>query len=595
MDMYGFYTGQAFDAYEFLGAHPAEDGWIFRVFAPGAAKVGVLTGGSEYSMERCYDGNFFQAAIPGLHAGDAYEYRIYRRDGGYTDHCDPYGFEMELRPEHRSILCDLGGFTFHDAEWMQKRSPGFRDPVNVYEIHVGSWRKPGGNPMDWYRYDELGPLLAPYIQESGYNWVEFMPISEYPSDESWGYQGTGFFAPTKRYGTPHQLMQLIDTLHQNNIAVVLDFVPVHFAGDDYGLKMFDGTALYEYPHSDVGQSEWGSQNFMHSRGEVRSFLQSAANYWMQIYHFDGIRMDAISRIIYWQGDPARGQNGNAIEFVRTMTKGLKERNRGCTLFAEDSTNYPGVTSSVDSGGLGFDYKWDLGWMHDTLELLQSNPPQRTDKYHKLTFSMMYFWNEKYILPFSHDEVVHGKATILQKMNGGYEQKFPQARLLYMYMMVHPGKKLNFMGNEIGQLREWDEKREQDWFLRKYPLHDSFYRYMCELNGQYLGNPAFWAEDYEQTGFQWLDCSEEQRQLYAILRRGKGRSIAAVFNFSEQVQSDFAVEIPEAAGVEVLLYSDWQRYSGSTPESEPVCSFDAGTLTCSLQPFSALLLSVKTAE
>ncbi|MBD5560987.1 MAG: 1,4-alpha-glucan branching protein GlgB [Clostridia bacterium] len=594
MDMYGFYTGQSFDAYTFLGAHPADAGWIFRAFAPAAAHMSVLLDDGEHGMERCYDGNFFQVTIPGLQAGDTYEYRVYHRDGGYTDHCDPYGFEMELRPAHRSVLCDLAGFKFHDEAWMSRRSPGFSAPVNIYEMHVGSWRKPGEEPADWYSYDELGSLLVPYMQETGYNCVEFMPISEYPSDESWGYQGTGFFAPTRRYGSPRQLMQLIDTLHAANIAVVLDFVPVHFAGDDYGLKMFDGTALYEYPHGDVGVSEWGSQNFMHSRGEVRSFLQSAANYWMQVYHFDGIRMDAISRIIYWQGDPARGENGNAIDFLRVMTKGLKERNAGCALYAEDSTNYPKVTSPVDDGGLGFDYKWDLGWMHDTLEVLQSDPDQRRDKYHKLTFSMMYYWNEKYILPFSHDEVVHGKATILQKMNGDYEGKFPQGRLLYMYMMVHPGKKLNFMGSEIGQLREWDEKREQDWFLRKYPLHDSFYHYICELNRHYLTNPAFYAEDYSQNGFEWLDCAQEERRLYAILRRGGGRRIAAVFNFSEVVQENFTVQIPEAAGIEVLLYSDWQRFSGATPETEKICSFADGKLTCTLSPFSALLVSVETA-
>lgn len=331
---------------------------------------------------------------------------------------------------------------------------------------------------------------------------------------------------------------------------------------------------------------------MHSRGEVRSFLQSAANYWLQKYHFDGIRMDAVSRIIYWHGEPARGQNGNAIDFLKVMTSGLKSRNPGCALFAEDSTNYPHVTASVQDGGLGFDYKWDLGWMHDTLDYLQSNPEERTAKYHKLTFSMMYYWSERFILPFSHDEVVHGKATIMQKMNGGYERKFPQGRLLYMYMMVHPGKKLNFMGNEIGQLREWDEKREQDWFLRKYPLHDSFYRYVAELNHYYLSNPAFYAGDYEEDGFRWLDCARAERQLYAILRRGEGKVIAAVFNFSDRIQEEYQVAIPEAENVEVLMYSDWERFSGSVPENSEICSFRDGVLTCTLAPFSALLLSVE---
>lgn len=283
---------------------------------------------------------------------------------------------------------------------------------------------------------------------------------------------------------------MIDELHRNKIGAILDFVPVHFAVDYYGLAKYDGSALYEYPNNDVGISEWGSNNFMHSRGEVRSFLQSCANYWLQTFHFDGLRMDAISRIIYWHGDEKRGVNGNAVDFIKYMNQGLKDRNPGCFLAAEDSTNFANVTKSVSEGGLGFDYKWDMGWMHDTLSYFQMSPDDRYNNYHKLTFSMMYYYNEKFLLPLSHDEVVHGKATILQKMYGDYDIKFPQARAFYMYMMVHPGKKLNFMGNELGQFREWDEKREQDFMLLDFPIHRAFNNYIADLNKNYLSHSAF---------------------------------------------------------------------------------------------------------
>lgn len=564
MDRYGFYTGQIFDAYEYLGAHVTEDGVYFRTFAPAASGVCVRLGEREIPMNRIEDGNFYEAYVAGVREGELYEYRIYDRNHQYRDHCDPYGFGMELRPDHRSVVRSLDSYQFQDAAWVRHRGECLNGPLNIYEIHAGSWKKPSAGQGEWYRYDELARLLAPYLKESGYNFVELLPLSEHPCDESWGYQNTGFYAPTSRYGTAAELMEFVDFMHQNGIGVILDFVPVHFAVDDYGLVKYDGTELYEYPHSDVGISEWGSYNFIHSRGEVRSFLQSAANYWLKEYHFDGLRMDAISRIIYWMGDERRGVNGNAVDFVRVMNGGLKERNPGCILIAEDSTNYPNVTKSADQGGLGFDYKWDLGWMHDTLSYFQSPPWERTEKYHKLTFSMMYYYNEKYLLPLSHDEVVHGKATVLQKMSGQYEEKFPQGRALYLYMMVHPGKKLNFMGSEIGQLREWDEKREQDWELRKYPNHDSFYYFIVELNRLYAKHPALYELDYEPEGFAWLDCHQEELCVYAILRRGREETLAALFNFSG-VAREYQCSFAEGTKMKLLLSSDWQRFGGNTLE------------------------------
>ncbi len=577
MNHQDFYRGLAFDAHRYLGAHVTDGGTAFRTYAPQAASVSLLVENREIPMKRVYDGNFFKAEAE-ICAGTPYEYRIYHRQGGYADHCDPYGFQMEKRPAHRSIVWRPGRYAFRDGEWMKRRTNRQGEPLSIYELHLGSWRRnPDGS---WYTYSQMAKELIPYLKEAGYNCVEFMPLSEHPCDESWGYQNTGFFAPTSRYGTPEELMALIDALHQNGIGAILDFVPVHFAVDSYALAGYDGTALYEYPHRDVGVSEWGSCNFMHSRGEVRSFLQSSADYWLEAFHFDGLRMDAISRILYWQGDERRGVNQNGVAFLQTMNEGLRKRHRGVMLIAEDSSHYPGVTAPAADKGLGFDYKWDMGWMHDTLEYFQTPASMRVKAYHKLTFSMMYFRNERYLLPFSHDEVVHGKATILQKMNGDYESKFPQARAMYLFMMVHPGKKLNFMGNEFGQLREWDEKRQQDWEMRKYPAHDSFYRFMKELNRIYLQNSALYELDYDERGFEWIDCHQETKCVYAIQRKSQTQKLAAVFNFSSHKQT-YMLSMEEET--EMLLHTDWEKYGGHTPEDEPLSQ------PLALPPFSGVLI------
>ena len=425
-----FYTGHLFDVYRYFGAHKEGENFIFRVFAPSAKGVCVFGEFSNWTEIPMYQeeqsGVYVSEPIPAK-TGQLYKYCIYTANGGRVEHCDPYGFQMELRPGDCSILTDLYSYKFKDEKWMKNRTVGFDSPVNIYEIHAGSWRKKGEGKTDWYTYIELAKLLIPYVKKNHYTHIEMMPLSEHPFDGSWGYQNTGFFAPTARYGTPDELKKFVDECHQAGIGVIMDFVPVHFAVDYYGLKEFDGTCLYEYPNAAVGESEWGSCNFMHSRGEVRCFLQSAANYWLSEFHFDGIRMDAVSRLIYWQGDEARGVNGTTLDFLKVMNQGLKSLHPTAMLIAEDSTNFPGVTKPVDQGGLGFDYKWDLGFMHDTLEYFQSAPEYRSRDYHKLTFSMMYYYNEHFLLEYCHDEVVHGKATILQKMNGEYEDKFPQAR------------------------------------------------------------------------------------------------------------------------------------------------------------------------
>ncbi len=595
MDMYGFYTGKIFDAYEYLGCHWHEKGTTFRVFAPAAERIAVIgefNGWTETPMQKIYDGNFWECKVVGVNPGMMYKYRIYRRDGRFIDHCDPYGYGMELRPQNASIVQDLSAYKFKDKQWMRTRTDCKNKPLNIYELHMGSWRKKNEGETGWFTYSELAEQLIPYVKEQGYNYIELLPISEHPSDNSWGYQNTGFYSPTSRYGTMDGLKAFIDNCHQNHIGVILDFVPVHFAVDDYALADFDGTSLYEYPHRDVGNSEWGSKNFNHSRGEVRSFLQSNANYWLKEYHFDGLRIDALSNMIYWQGNSNRGENKNAIQFIQYMNQGLKERYPSVILAAEDSTSYPMVTKPVAEGGLGFDYKWDMGFMNDTLAYMQLNSSDRSCNYHKLTFSMMYYYSENFILPFFHDEVVHGKATILQKMNGDYERKFPQARALYMYLYAHPGKKLNFMGNELGQLREWDEKREQDWDILKYPAHDAFHRFIKELNHIYLKYPAFSALDFDGRGFEWIDCHQEEKCIYAFMRSDGEQKVVVVFNFSDKVQ-EYMLEVKEAEKLQLLLASDNEYYGGtiSYKKKEIYKKTEQGfSIRCN--PFSAKYFIVK---
>ncbi len=588
MDYYGFYTGKLLNAYEFLGCHVHEKYATFRIFAPAATRItliGEFTNWSETDMYRIHNGSFWECHIDNAKPGMMYKYRIYKRDGSYTDHCDPYGYGMELRPMSASIIRDLSVYEFHDQKWMKSRTDCKHKPLNIYEIHLGSWKTNSDKENNWYSYREIAELLISYVKEKGYNYIEIMPIAEHPCDNSWGYQCTGFYSPTSRYGTADDLKYLIDQCHKNNVGVILDFVPVHFAVDDYALAIFDGTALYEYPHVDVGFSEWGSKNFNHSRGEVQSFLQSCANYWLKEYHFDGLRIDALSNIIYWHGNKDRGVNQNAVDFIRHMNSSLKQLHPGVMLIAEDSTAYPGVTKPVADGGLGFDYKWDMGWMNDTLSYFKLHPYDRKAAYHKLTFSMMYYYSENFLLPFSHDEVVHGKATIVQKMNGQYEEKFPQARALYMYMYAHPGKKLNFMGNELGQLREWDENREQDWDILSYPIHDAFAAFMKDVSRLYLKSSALSELDYDETGFSWLDCHQEDRCIYAFERRSSKERLVAVFNFSAQAQT-YALPIENCTGLKLVLSSDEEQYGGKgTYSKRKVYPAKTGQIVLELPPFS----------
>ena len=601
MNIQDFYIGKSFDAYEFFGAHKIGNKILFRVYAPNAAKVslvGEFNDWQEEEMEQQYQSGIYSITSENARVGMMYKYCIHTRDGQVVYHCDPYGFAMELRPNSASYIVDLEEYKFSDDEWMNKRDKCYNKPLNIYEIHMGSWMKKNDETYNngWYRYNEIADRLINYVKENGFTHIEIMPLCEHPVDCSWGYQNTGFFSPTSRYGTNKELKELIDKCHKANVGVILDFVPIHFAVDDYGLAKFDGTELYEYPHKDVGASEWGTCNFIHSRGEVCSFLQSAANYWLKEYHFDGLRMDAISRAIYWKGNPARGVNSCAINFIRNMNVGLHKLHPTAMIIAEDSTAYPKVTAPVEYNGLGFDYKWDLGWMNDTLEYFKISPKERPNHYYKLTFSMEYFYNELFLLPFSHDEVVHGKATIIQKMWGDYEDKFKQCRALYMYMYTHPGKKLNFMGNEIAQFREWDEKREQDWQLIKMPLHYAFNKYIKRLNEVYDNYEALYKNEYDSSYFKWLEVNAPEKSVYIYERGRSDHRIIVALNFSDNEYAPFTFKVEEELRLREIVNSDSDIYGGSTwgMRSDVTTTKEDNylyNLSINLKPFSGIIYEV----
>lgn len=584
-----FYSGNSFDSYTWLGAHTDETGTMFRVYAPNAMQVSVIGSFNEWReapMSRIGDDNFWGLYVAGAKDGDLYKFRVHT-PSGCTDHSDPYAFGSQLRPATASVIRNIR-YEMDDYDWMCRRGTWHGDALNIYEVHLGSWKENPRNENGWYRYEELAAKLVSYCKANGYNCIELMPVNEYPCDESWGYQATGFFAPTARYGTALGLKKFVEHCHRSGIAVLMDYVPVHFAVDGYALNKFDGTALYESEYDNIAYSEWGSCNFDFSKGTVRSFLKSAANYWLTEYHFDGLRMDAISRVIYWQGEPQRGENTNGTEFLKSLNRGLKWIHPSAILCAEDSTDFPNVTKPVDEGGLGFDYKWNMGWMNDTLEYMRKTPEERVPNYHKLTFSMLYCYSERYILPLSHDENVHGKATIMQKMHGGYDDKFPQARALYMYMFAHPGKKLTFMGSELGQLREWDEKRGQDWDILKYPVHDSFALFMRKLNKLYLKKPALSRWDDTEQGFQWLDCDSALRRCYSFLRKCDGeKPVAVIINFSDHLETGYVLNIGVGKRLNILLDSTADIFTGCAPHYPKTIKADkSGNIKLNVPRYSA---------
>lgn len=593
MDLEQFYQGNEWYAYKYFGAHIVEGGVWFRVYAPKALKV-TLIGDFNFwhdeKMECRGRGGIYSLFVPNAKEGQMYKYRIVHHDGSVTDKADPYGFSMELRPCTASIITNLNNYEFEDKKWMECRDKLYNRPFHIYEIHFGSWKTKNGS---WYRYEELGEELIPYLKEMGYTHVEIMPLHEHPVDESWGYQCTGFYAPTARYGTPKGLKQFINACHKEGIGVILDFVMVHFAVDNYGLGNFDGSTLYEVPFDDTEKSEWGSYNFALAKGETASFLKSCTNFWIEEYHFDGLRIDAVSNIIYWQGQESRGVNKDAIRFIQSLNDGLHNIHPNAMIIAEDSTSYSKVTAPVRYGGLGFDYKWDLGFMHDTLQFFAMDEEERKRHYQDILFSMHYFYNELFLLAFSHDEVVHGKKTIIDKMYGSYDEKFAQCRALFCYMLSHPGKKLNFMGNEIGQFREWAEYRSQDFEeLKQFPMHVKFINFCKELNHIYMESPALYEQDYSREAFSYVVDNCPENLIYAFERSGGQQSILAVFHFGSEHFDRYLIKLSGNHVLRLLIHSDLERFGGETRNYPKEIYVRNGQAVLEIAPYCGMIFAIE---
>ena len=597
-----YLQGQSCEAYLVLGAHKAaefdQDGVRFTVYAPGARNVfliGEFSGWNAWQMDRTPAG-FWTLFAAGAQEGQMYKYRVQTADGLH-DRADPFAFSAELRPATASRICFLDGFTWTDQAWMASRDKNYNRPLSIYEVHAGSWRiKEEQKDADrFYSYEELIDTLLPYVKQQGFTHIELLPLTEHPLDASWGYQTAGYFAPTSRYGTPRQLMHFIDCCHQEGIGAIMDFVPAHFIRDDYALSKFDGTFLYESDEPALRDSEWGTVFFDFAKPHVLSFLKSAADFWLTYYHFDGLRYDAVSRILYTCGDENRGVSDAGVWFLRSTNYALQARHPGAMLIAEDSTNYLKVTAPVQYGGLGFDYKWDLGWMNDTLAYLQKSPTERRLAADSLTFSMSYFHRDIFLLPLSHDEVVHGKHTIIDKIFGSYEEKFPQLRLLWLYMFTHPGKKLNFMGNELAEFKEWDEKAALGWNLLTYPNHDAFHRYVQALQTFYRQHPALYQNDYHPKSFVWMDLTHTDSCVFAFCRDSleapDREELYVALNFSERPVPAYFLPVRQAGTYREIFNTEDAAFGGSNhrnPAAEAVLQGGRQGIRVDLPAFSGII-------
>jgi len=509
-------------------------------------------------MERTGFSGVWSVFVPGVRQWDSYKFRIEDTGGHKMDKSDPYAFYSETRPETASKVFNLHDLRWDDGAWMAERSVGFEKPVSIYEVYAGGWKKNGKYP---YTYRMLEENLIPYVKEHGFTHIEFMPLNEYPFDGSWGYQASGYYSVTSRYGNPSEFASFVNACHRQGIGVIMDMVPVHFVKDAFGLRKFDGQPLYEYRRPQDAESQWGTLNFDLWNEEVRSFLISAAIFWCRIYHIDGIRMDAVSNVIYWGGNRDRGTNEGALNFIKRMNYYLKKEYPSVMLIAEDSSDFPKVTASTLDGGLGFDYKWDLGWMNDTLKYYETDPLFRVHDHHRLTFSMAYFYSERFLMPLSHDENVHGKKTVVDRMWGNYDQKFAQVKNLYAYMFAHPGKKLNFMGNEFATFREFDEKKELDWFLLEYPVHDSFLRFFTDLNRIYVSHSALSEGDYDFGGFHWIDADNARQSVFSFYREGSQEYLLCVMNLTGAGYEEYDVPVPAKGTWMEIMNTEKDIYSG----------------------------------
>ena len=576
---------------------------MFRLYAPLASDVSVIGDWNGWLpgvnlMNKIDDRGVFEVFVPGVTNYQSYKYHFKNAHGMYVDKADPYAFFSEKRPGTCSRTFDIRHFIFHDQDYLDKRTRCFDEPMSIYELHLGSWKgKVDGREIS---YEEVADYLIPYVKDNGFTHVEIMPITQYPFDGSWGYQATGFFSVDSRYGNPFQLMSFVDRMHQAGIGVILDFVVVHFAIDAHGLFEFDGSHMYEYSDDANTFSQWGSPQFDLGKDPVRSFLMSAVNYFVERFHFDGIRIDAVSNIIFWDGNKQRGENTGGLEFIKRLNGKLHYEHPSLIMIAEDSSDFSGVTRPLEYGGLGFDYKWDLGWMNDTLKYYSKDPIYKKYDHNQLTFSMHYFYADNFMLPLSHDEVVHGKGTIINKMWGNYDIKFALLRNLFAYQFGHPGKKLNFMGNEIASFDEWNEQKSLPWTLKTFPKHDSISRLVRDLNLIYRSEKAMYMQEHNPENFRWLMVDNAQQSVFVFERQFEDSHLVFVYNMTSNYYDEYDIGINTPGVYEEIFNSDkdvyggWNQFNGlplktnnyAGPENRPY------SLTIKLASFGGMIFKLK---
>ncbi len=604
LDLQLFNEGNHWRTYEKLGAHLVEHegvtGVVFAVWAPNAARVSVM-GDFNHWDGRCHpmrargSSGVWELFIPGLPEGTLYKYEIKTQAGHLLQKTDPHGFYAEMRPKTASVVWNVKKHAWGDAAWLAKRAATdpLTAPLAIYEVHLGSWmRVPETN--GYLNYRDLAHKLADYVEQQGYTHIELLPITEHPLDASWGYQVTGYFAPSSRFGTPDDFQYFVDVLHQRGIGIILDWVPAHFPKNDYGLIGFDGTALYEYADDRVGEhKEWGTKVFNYARTEVAQFLINSALFWLDVYHLDGLRVDAVASMLYrdygrteWLPNEHGGrENLEAMAFLRRLNEKVYAEHPGAVTIAEESTAFPMVSRPTYLGGLGFTFKWNMGWMHDTLEYIAKDPVYRKYHHQKLTFGLMYAFSENFVLPISHDEVVHLKKAMADKMPGDMWQKFANLRLYYGFMWTHPGKKLLFMGQDFGQWREWSEERSLDWHLTELEPHRKLQRWLADLNRLYTSEPAFFQQDYDWKGFEWIDPNDWEHSVIAFIRKAKKTSdyLVVACNFTPVVREGYRIGVPELLTYREMLNSDSEHYFGSNVGNG--LSLPAQELRWQQQPYS----------
>lgn len=569
-----FHEGSLYKSYELFGAHVIKEkgitGTRFCVWAPHAREIRLVGSfnnwnGSDHSLIKVSEQGVWAIFVPVNLEGHLYKYEIVTSNGDVLLKADPYAFYSELRPRTASIVYSLQGYKWNDRAWQRKklRKPIYDQPMFIYELHLGSWKKKRNG--SFYTYQELADELIPYIVDHGFTHIELLPLVEHPLDRSWGYQGIGYYSVTSRYGNPHDFMEFVDRCHQAGIGVILDWVPGHFCKDAHGLYLFDGEPTYEYANiQDRENPVWGTANFDLGKREVRSFLISNALFWLEYFHIDGFRVDAVANMLYWPNSDALHPNPYAIEFLQKLNEVVFAYDPSVLMIAEDSTDWPRVTSPTYEGGLGFNYKWNMGWMNDILTYMEATPEQRKSLHHNVTFSLLYAYSENFILPFSHDEVVHGKRSLLNKMPGEYEQKFAQLRLLYGYLATHPGKKLLFMGSEFGQFDEWKDLEQLDWMLFDFEMHRKMNEYVKELMKFYKRYKPLYELDHSSEGFEWIDVHNAEQSIFSFVRKGKKENdlLIVVCNFTPIVYHDYKVGVPSRATYKEVFNSDATAFGGS---------------------------------